>query len=143
MYKIEVCDNFLDIKDEKNNVVFTMKEALSADSLIVGIAGSVQTDAVYEFEDEIMAALSVCKNAVCCNPTCNRISFNNLIFDLSRVTYISSAALKAFLKIQGVVDSCDMHMSVINPSEQVMQRLEETGYVDILEIKVEETDTEE
>ena len=124
-------------------MIFTMKEELSADSLIVGIAGSVQTDAVYEFEDEILAALSVCKNAVCNNPTCNRINFKNLVFDLSRVTYISSAALRSFLKYQGIIDSCEMHMSIINPSEPVMQRLEETGYIDILDIQIQSSNPEE
>jgi anti-anti-sigma factor len=132
MYKREVSDNFIDIKDERDSVVFTLKEELTDGNLIIGIAGSLQTDAVYEFEDEVLAALSVCDKAAN-----NQAAFRNLTFDLSRISYISSAALRSFLKIQSVVDKYDgMHMSVVNPSASVMSRLEETGYVDILDIEV-------
>ncbi|MBR4451409.1 MAG: STAS domain-containing protein [Clostridia bacterium] len=132
MYKREVSDNFIDIKDERDSVVFTLKEELTDGNLIIGIAGSLQTDAVYEFEDEVLAALSVCDKAAN-----NQAAFRNLTFDLSRISYISSAALRSFLKFQSIIDKYDsMHMSVVNPSAPVMSRLEETGYVDILDIKV-------
>ena len=140
MYKREVSDNFIDIKDERDSVVFTLKEELTDGNLIIGIAGSLQTDAVYEFEDEVLAALSVCDKAAN-----NQAAFRNLTnycvgtgrLDLSRISYISSAALRSFLKFQSIIDKYDsMHMSVVNPSAPVMSRLEETGYVDILDIKV-------
>lgn len=139
MYKREVCDNFMDIKDDKNNVAFTVKEELDGENLIIGLAGSIQAEAVYEFEDEVLAALSVCNN-----PAVKRVIFRNLVFDLSRVAYISSVALRSFLKFQSIIDKYDnMHMAVINPSESVMSRLEETGYVDILDIKVDDNHAEE
>lgn len=144
MYKREITNNFIDIKDEKGNVLFTMKEELSGETLIIGIAGSLGADTVYELEDEVLAALSVCNNSVCSNPICNRISFKNLVFDLSRINYISSSTLRSFLKIQGVIDKYDnMHMRVINPSESVMSRLEETGYIDILDIANDNSRSEE
>ena len=137
MYKREITNNFIDIKDEKGNVLFTMKEELSGETLIIGIAGSLGADTVYELEDEVLAALSVCNNSVCSNPICNRISFKNLVFDLSRINYISSSTLRSFLKYD------NMHMRVINPSESVMSRLEETGYIDILDIANDNSRSEE
>ncbi len=139
MFKRTVCDNFIDVKDDRGSVIFTVKEELTDDTLMVGLAGSIQTDAVYEFEDEILAALSVCKNSVCSHPVCNRASFRNLVFDLSRVVYISSVALRSFLKFQGIIDEMDnATMTVINPSQPVIERLRETGYTDIIDVRMAE-----
>ncbi|MBR3439751.1 MAG: STAS domain-containing protein [Clostridia bacterium] len=143
MFKRTVCDNFIDVVDDKGNVAFTIKEELTDDTLIVGLAGSVQSEAVYEFEDEILAALSICNNTVCSNPVCNRTSFKNLEFDLSRVTYISSVALRSFLKFQSIIDGHDgFSMFVVNPSPSVVERLNETGYADILDIRKTRPDKE-
>lgn len=131
MFKRTVCDNFIDVTDDKGNVVFTIKEELRDGTLAVGLAGSVQSEAVYEFEDEILAALSICGG-----PSRDRAPFKNLEFDLSRVNYISSVALRSFLKFQSIIDGQDgFSMYVVNPSPSVVERLNETGYADILDIR--------
>lgn len=57
-----------------------------------------------------------------------------LIFDLSEMSYTSSAGLRVFLKSQKLMSS-QGEMKLINVSEAVMEIFEMTGFTDILTIE--------
>lgn len=138
MTRRSVKNNILQITDENGSPLFSIEETISGDTLKMALSGKIQNNTAYEFEDEVMAALSVCKNSVCSNPICNRIKCTQYIFNLSNVTYISSMALHSFLEFQNVIDGFEKSsMIILNPSEAVMERLTETGYIDLLDIREE------
>ena len=57
-----------------------------------------------------------------------------LTFDLKQVTYISSAGLRVFLKVQKQMNA-QGKMKVINANEELMEIFEVTGFNDILNIE--------
>ena len=57
-----------------------------------------------------------------------------LTFDLKQVTYISSAGLRVFLKVQKQMNAHGK-MKVINANEALMEIFEVTGFNDILNIE--------
>ncbi|GEM_PF-6136733 len=125
----------LSIADSDDKILFSMEERVSGNSFIIRLKGDIQTEVAKDFEDEIMAILSVSKKSVCCNPVCDRVVCRRLVFDLSLVTYISSTALHTFLKYQNIVDNIEKGSMVIcNPSQAVLDMLNETGFTDILDV---------
>lgn len=56
-----------------------------------------------------------------------------LIMDLERLDYVSSAGLRVFLKIQKVMNTKGA-MKVIHVNETIMEVFDITGFVDILTI---------
>ena len=56
-----------------------------------------------------------------------------LIMDLERLDYVSSAGLRVFLKIQKVMNT-QGSMKVIHVNETIMEVFDITGFVDILTI---------
>lgn len=56
-----------------------------------------------------------------------------LIMDLERLDYVSSAGLRVFLKIQKVMNTQGA-MKVIHVNETIMEVFDITGFVDILTI---------
>lgn len=57
-----------------------------------------------------------------------------LIFDLEKLNYTSSAGLRVFLIAQQIMDE-QGSMTVKHANESVMSIFEETGFTDILEIE--------
>ncbi|MBR6940795.1 MAG: STAS domain-containing protein [Clostridia bacterium] len=139
MTKRKINNNILEIYDEKNTLLLSVREETENDTLIFTLSGIIQNDTTYELTDEVMAALSICRNSVCNNPTCDRKAYHNFIFDLSGITYISNSALHAFLNFQNVIDELDnAHMALINPSDAVLNQINDTGYDEILDIRIAE-----
>ena len=61
----------------------------------------------------------------------NKSNFEKLIIDLEKVTYISSAGLRVFLKLKQRFDN----YSIINASLEVYDVFQMTGFTDMMEIK--------
>lgn len=59
---------------------------------------------------------------------------DSLIFDLSKLEYVSSAGLRVLLKAQKTMNS-QGQMKVKNLSEEVREIMEITGFVDIFTIE--------
>ena len=57
----------------------------------------------------------------------------NIVFDLSKLEYVSSAGLRVFLSVQKRVRA-EGSMKIINSVQDVMEIFEVTGFVDILDI---------
>lgn len=57
-----------------------------------------------------------------------------LIFDLKKLNYTSSAGLRVFLTAQQIMEE-QGHMTVKHANEAVMDIFEATGFVDILELE--------
>lgn len=117
-------NNVLEICDENSNIVLSITENISeGETMIITLTGEIRNEVAYEFEDEVMAALSVCKK---------------IELDFEKVSYIASMALKSLLSIQRMIDEIENSSMVLtHVSSEVMTILKETGFSDILEIEAE------
>lgn len=62
----------------------------------------------------------------------NLTSVTSVVIDCEKLEYISSAGLRVLLALNKKIKNC---LSLVNVQELVMEVLEVTGFVDILEIK--------
>lgn len=60
---------------------------------------------------------------------------DELVFDISKMEYTSSAGLRAFLGAQQVMDDKDGDMIVRGVNDMVMEIFEETGFTNLLNIE--------
>lgn len=58
-----------------------------------------------------------------------------LVFDLDKLDYISSAGLRVFLSAQKIINSFENKMLVKNVKDEVLEVFEITGFTDILNIE--------
>lgn len=114
----------LEICDDHNTVVFSIAEEMKNENTMrIQLAGEITNDVAHEFEDEVMAALSVCPK---------------IELDFAKVSYIASMALKALLSIQQIMDEMENSQMVLtHVPQKVMDILKETGFCDILWIEEE------
>lgn len=113
--------NILEICNEKNEIVLSLAEELTNNTLLIRLTGMIKNEVAVELEDEVMAALSVCN--------CIRLVFE-------KVTYLASAALKVLLSIQQIVDEMDsVQMKLVHVPPTVMDVLEAAGFEEILWIE--------
>ena len=111
----------LEICDENNVPILAISEELTDGTMKIKLSGEIKNEVAHEFEDEIMAALSVCKR---------------LELDLAEVSYIASMALKSLLSVQQMIDEIDNSCMVLtNVSREVMDIFKESGFSEILEIQ--------
>ena len=114
-------NNVLEICDEDSKVILAIVEELVDGKLKITLSGEIKNEVAHEFEDEVMAALSVCPK---------------LIIDFSKVTYIASFALKSLLSVQQMIDEIDnSSMVLIHVSKEVMSIFKESGFSEILMIE--------
>lgn len=114
-------NNILEICDENNEVILSFTEQFIEGEINISISGKITNEVAHDFEDEVMAAFTVCKN---------------IVLDFSNVTYIASFALKALLSIQQMIDEDEKsRMILTNVSEEVMGILKESGFSEILNIQ--------
>ena len=114
-------NNVLEICDEDSKAILSIAEELVEGKLKITLSGEIKNEVAHEFEDEVMAALSVCRN---------------LIIDFKGVTYIASFALKSLLSIQQMIDEIEnSSMVLIHVSKEVMSIFKESGFLEILMIE--------
>lgn len=102
-------------------VVLSVCEKLEENEMHIAVAGEIKNEVAHEFEDELMAAFSVC---------------NTVRLDLSQVTYIASLAMRALLSVQQIIDENDASSLVITKlSAEVREMFETSGFLDILNVE--------
>lgn len=114
-------NDVLEICDENNELILSIEEKAIDNGIEIYLNGEIKNEVAHEFEDEVMAALSVCSVLV--------INFEN-------VTYIASMALKSLLSIQQIIDETEgARMVLTHIAPTVMEIFEESGFSEILEIE--------
>lgn len=104
-----------------NTVVLSIREELNEGIMTISLNGEIRNEVAHEFEDEVMAAFSVCENV--------RI-------DLEKVGYIASMAMKALLSVQQMIDENEnASLVIVRLSPAVKEKFEKSGFVDILNIE--------
>lgn len=114
-------DNVLEIQNENGEKIISLLEEMNDGTMLIQVFGEIKNEVSHDFEDEIMAAFSVCEN---------------IKIDLSKVTYISSLAMKALLSVQQIIDDIpgsDMVISGLSKEVEIL--FEESGFMDILNIE--------
>ena len=112
--------NTLIILDDKGNDVLTIKVIQADDVTMLVTSGSINHDVAPEFEDELMSILtSGCDVAV----------------DFTALEHISAPALNALLSVQKLVDNKRYKFYIQNLSASVKKIFEDTGFIDLLEIR--------
>ena len=97
----------------------TIKKTQSADAMNIAIEGRLDTTTAPELEAELKASLD---------------SISELVLDLAKLDYISSAGLRVLLSAQKVMIKKG-GMKLIHVNETVMEIFEVTGFSDILTIE--------
>lgn len=114
-------NGILEIYNEENNILLSIAEELQDNVLNIKVSGQIKNEVAHDFEDEIMAALSVCKH---------------IVIDFSGVTYIASMTLKSLLAAQRIIDDNEgSSMKFVHISPEVMKIFDESGFSDILMIE--------
>ncbi len=97
----------------------TIKKTKEGSSLIVTVEGRLDTTTSPELSKELDNSLD---------------NINKLIFDFSKLEYISSSGLRVLLSAQKAMRSRGS-MTVKNVPEMIMEIFEITGFTDILTIE--------
>ncbi len=90
-----------------------------ADTLNVAIEGRLDTTTAPQLEEELKTSIDGVKE---------------LIFDLDKLAYVSSAGLRVLLSAQKIMNK-QGSMVIRNANEEVMEIFEVTGFIDILNIE--------
>lgn len=120
MNKRVINKGVLEIYDHQENLIFTIDEKIENDLLKMILNGQLKNEVAHEFEDELIAALTVCPH---------------IEIDFEGVTYIASMALRSLLSAQQMIDDIeDASMLLINVPKETMSIFEESGFIEILSI---------
>lgn len=104
-----------------DKVVISLSEEMIDDAMNIKVSGEILNEVAHDFEDEVMASFSVCKNVK---------------IDLGEVNYIASLAMRALLSVQQIVDETDeSSLTITRLSDEVKKVFEEAGFMDILSIE--------
>lgn len=102
-------------------VLLMLTEKVSDGVMEILVSGELRNETAHDFEDEIMAAFSVCKT---------------VRLDLSGVTYLASLAMRTLLSIQQIIDENQEAQLVISRiSLAVKEIFTESGFMEILNIE--------
>jgi anti-sigma B factor antagonist len=99
--------------------MLNITKKVKADSLIIRLEGRIDTTTAQKFEDAIRTELA---------------NVNDLVLDLEKLDYISSAGLRVLLKTQKAMNKKGT-MVVKNVSEEVKETFEVIGFADILNLE--------
>ena len=106
---------------DDTNVIFTMKEIKEDNYVTVILEGSLRSDVVYDFQDEMVTLA---------------LFGLDLKLNFSAVTYLSSACAKALLEIQQKMDSIGKgSLVLLKIPEVILKELESTGLSELLMIE--------
>ncbi len=97
----------------------TIQKTLEGEKLTVALEGQLNTMTAPELEGELRTAVN---------------GITELVFDLTDLSYVSSAGLRVLLAAQKVMNK-QGKMLIRNPNEEVMDVFELTGLTDIMDIE--------
>ena len=110
----------LEILDGDERVIMTIRETVEDQEMKIAVSGTIKNEVAHDFEDELMAAVSVCPK---------------LAIDMSQTDYIASMALRSLLSVQQMMDNLDGAEMRIRISPAIRPIFEESGFFDILNIE--------
>jgi anti-sigma B factor antagonist len=90
-----------------------------ADTLNIAIEGRLDTTTAPQLEEELKTSIE---------------GVEELVFDLDKLEYVSSAGLRVLLSAQKIMNK-QGSMLIRNSNEEVMEIFEVTGFIDILNIE--------
>ena len=99
--------------------VMTINKNQNGNELTIALEGRLDTTTAPQLDDELKSSLD---------------GVESLIFDFSKLEYISSAGLRVLLSAQKVMNK-QGGMVVKNVSEEINEIFEVTGFIDILTIE--------
>ena len=99
--------------------VMTINKNQNGNELTIALEGRLDTTTAPQLDDELKSSLD---------------GVESLIFDFSKLEYISSAGLRVLLSAQKVMNN-QGGMVVKNVSEEINEIFEVTGFIDILTIE--------
>ena len=97
----------------------TITKTQEGTKLTVALEGRLDTTTAPQLEGELRTAVD---------------GINDLVFDLAKLEYISSAGLRVLLAAQKVMNK-QGNMVIRNANEDLMEIFDVTGFVDILTIE--------
>ena len=97
----------------------TIKKTQNGNQLIVALEGRLDTTTAPQLDQELKASLE---------------GVTELVFDFSKLAYVSSAGLRVLLSTQKVMN-VQGSMVVKNVNQDVMDIFEVTGFSDILTVE--------
>ena len=105
---------------ENDREVLWIDEKRTGDGMRVTLGGQITASVMDDFEDEMLAILSL------------RIPIE---VDMSEVDHISGGALNVFLFVQKEIDRTSQgSLTIISPSSPVLRVFDENGFSDLLDI---------
>jgi anti-sigma B factor antagonist len=97
----------------------TINETKNGNELIIAPEGRLDTTTAPELEEKVKEAIT---------------GVTDLVFDLSKLEYISSAGLRVLLSTQKIMEK-QGKMKFINVSDIIMEIFDVTGFSEILTIE--------
>lgn len=97
----------------------SINKASSGNSLTISLEGRLDTTTAPQLEAEITGGLSGVKD---------------LVFDMSKLTYVSSAGLRVFLKAQKIMNK-QGSMVIKNSSAEVLNVFDVTGFDQLMNVE--------
>ncbi|WP_400207564.1 STAS domain-containing protein [Candidatus Methanomassiliicoccus intestinalis] len=97
---------------------------LNGDNLLLSVEGRLDTITHQDFEKELEAILS----------STEMTAVNTATLDFTNLEYISSAGLRAILKLQKTLDNLNVSLAIIHPNELVSEVLSITGIDQLLKV---------
>ncbi len=110
----------IEVLDDNLKVIYVMEERVEDDTGFMKLRGELRNEAVFEFEDELMALLLTCRKVE---------------LDLSEVNYLASRTMKSFLMArQMLLETGASELMITKISEKVRRVFQETGCFSIVPI---------
>lgn len=123
MNKRRMNGKILEVCGGDGGLLFSLGEELRDGALHMALRGQLKNEAAHEFEDELMAALSVCRQ---------------IVLHLEGVSYMAGMALRSLLYVQQMVDEMeDASLVVADASPQVLEAFREMGFLEIIRVETE------
>lgn len=117
--------NVLELYDENNSTVLSIEEYIRDGVFYIALCGQLKNNVAHDFEDELMAALTVC---------------SRVVVNLERVDYIASMSMKALLSVRQILDELEgTNLTLTKVSGDVLKTLSDCGFTDMLQIEEQTT----
>lgn len=109
------------ILSDGTELVLTMKEVQDDAGVLVSLNGSLRSDTVHDFQDELVALATLGLD---------------MRLDFSKITYLSYACMQALLVVQQKMDSMGRgSLTLIKIPPAILAEMESTGISELLVIE--------
>lgn len=110
-------NNSLIIRDDNGLFKLSISTETANNYSLIKVSGELNSEVSHDFEDELMAVVTVC---------------DNIDLDFCDVTQISSLALRALLSAQQVIDERDNALlRILNMRKEVFRFFQKKGFDDL------------